>query len=84
MIRPALRTTIVVQSRTVERRCAMTIEVRPSISESSARCTRRSDSVSRADVASSSSKTRGSRITARAIAMRCFCPPLSWVARWPT
>mmetsp|Transcript_31754 Transcript_31754/g.82982 ORF Transcript_31754/g.82982 Transcript_31754/m.82982 type:complete len:196 (+) Transcript_31754:698-1285(+) len=70
----------------VDRRWAMTIVVRslPTSSSSSAACTTRSDSVSRADVASSSTRIRGSRTSARAIAMRCFCPPDSWMPLSPT
>lgn len=39
--------------------------------------------VSRADVASSSSRTRGFLTKARAIAIRCFCPPDSCVPLEP-
>mmetsp|Transcript_70101 Transcript_70101/g.194929 ORF Transcript_70101/g.194929 Transcript_70101/m.194929 type:complete len:91 (+) Transcript_70101:2241-2513(+) len=46
--------------------------------------TRRSLSVSRALVASSSNKILGSRIMALAIATRCFWPPLSVAPRSPT
>ena len=35
-------------------------------------------------VASSSISIFGSRSSARAIAMRCFCPPESWTPRSPT
>mmetsp|Transcript_2689 Transcript_2689/g.3097 ORF Transcript_2689/g.3097 Transcript_2689/m.3097 type:complete len:112 (-) Transcript_2689:1642-1977(-) len=51
---------------------------------SRAACTMRSLSLSSADVASSSIKMVGSLITARAIAIRCFCPPLSWMPLSPT
>ena len=44
----------------------------------------RSDSLSRADVASSSSSTAGLRTRARAIATRCFCPPESLPPPSPT
>mmetsp|Transcript_52352 Transcript_52352/g.146031 ORF Transcript_52352/g.146031 Transcript_52352/m.146031 type:complete len:82 (+) Transcript_52352:1756-2001(+) len=44
----------------------------------------RSDSLSSADVASSSSKIAGFLMSARAIAMRCFCPPDSLLPPWPT
>lgn len=40
-------------------------------------------SLSRADVASSSRSILGLRINALAIAMRCFCPPLSCVPLSP-
>ena len=43
-----------------------------------------SHSVSRADVASSSKSIRGFFINALAIAIRCFCPPDSWVPLSPT
>ena len=70
----------------VDNRCATTTVVRrfPRISSSKAACTTPSLSLSSADVASSSSSTVGSLITARAIAMRCFCPPLNCTPRSPT
>mmetsp|Transcript_17399 Transcript_17399/g.21402 ORF Transcript_17399/g.21402 Transcript_17399/m.21402 type:complete len:96 (-) Transcript_17399:234-521(-) len=52
-------------------------------SRSKATWTWRSLTASRDEVASSSNKTAGSRRSARAIAMRCFCPPLSWAPRCP-
>jgi len=58
-------------SRTVERRWAITSVVRPFIRRTSASCTSDSLSASRLLVASSRTSTRGSRSTARAIAMRC-------------
>mmetsp|Transcript_6667 Transcript_6667/g.21364 ORF Transcript_6667/g.21364 Transcript_6667/m.21364 type:complete len:109 (-) Transcript_6667:1547-1873(-) len=58
--------------------------VRPLEAPSIASCTSRSDSESRADVASSSSSTRGSASRARAMATRCFCPPDSLTPRSPT
>mmetsp|Transcript_101140 Transcript_101140/g.274876 ORF Transcript_101140/g.274876 Transcript_101140/m.274876 type:complete len:99 (+) Transcript_101140:398-694(+) len=69
---------------TVLRRCAIRITVTwPSeIIVSIADCTCLSDSASRALVASSSSKTFGLRTSARAMAMRCFCPPDSLTPRW--
>ena len=77
--------------RIVDKRCAMTMVVRffvprvkPKTEEvlelnnpSSAACTSFSDSLSSALVASSSSRTSGFPIIARAMAMRCFCPPLT-------
>eukprot|EP00740_Mantoniella_antarctica_P019321 CAMPEP_0198678516 /NCGR_PEP_ID=MMETSP1468-20131203/1005_1 /TAXON_ID=1461545 /ORGANISM="Mantoniella sp, Strain CCMP1436" /LENGTH=64 /DNA_ID=CAMNT_0044415977 /DNA_START=399 /DNA_END=593 /DNA_ORIENTATION=+ len=51
---------------------------------SSAPCTAASLAVSSADVASSRSKMRGLDSTARAMATRCFCPPLSCTPRSPT
>mmetsp|Transcript_46567 Transcript_46567/g.149534 ORF Transcript_46567/g.149534 Transcript_46567/m.149534 type:complete len:149 (+) Transcript_46567:1950-2396(+) len=68
----------------VERRCAMTMVLRPTASLSRASCTTFSLSVSSADVASSRSRILGLRTTARAMAMRCFCPPESCVPRSPT
>mmetsp|Transcript_36007 Transcript_36007/g.120469 ORF Transcript_36007/g.120469 Transcript_36007/m.120469 type:complete len:99 (+) Transcript_36007:333-629(+) len=62
---------------TVVRRCFCMIS-------SIAACTTRSLVVSSADVASSSSRMAGLRTTARAIAMRCFCPPLNCAPRSPT
>ena len=64
--------------RMVDSRCAITTVVRlrnPDMSPSSAACTSFSDSLSSAEVASSRSKIAGSPMIARAIAMRCFCPP---------
>ena len=46
--------------------------------------TRRSDSASRAEVASSRSRMRGWASNARAMASRCFCPPESFTPRSPT
>ena len=60
---------------TVERRCAITKVVRPSLSRSSACCTTDSDLVSSALVASSSSSTGVSRNSARAMATRWRWPP---------
>mmetsp|Transcript_25282 Transcript_25282/g.58233 ORF Transcript_25282/g.58233 Transcript_25282/m.58233 type:complete len:89 (-) Transcript_25282:47-313(-) len=50
----------------------------------SALWTRPSDSASSADVASSSNRTVGLTIRARAMATRCFCPPLNCTPRSPT
>jgi hypothetical protein len=54
---------------------AIAIVVRPCITRSSAACTRRSLTVSSADVASSRIRIRGFFSRTRAIAMRCFSPP---------
>mmetsp|Transcript_10256 Transcript_10256/g.33921 ORF Transcript_10256/g.33921 Transcript_10256/m.33921 type:complete len:255 (+) Transcript_10256:103-867(+) len=84
--------------RIVDKRCAMTMVVRffvprvkPKTEEvlelnnpSSAACTSFSDSLSSALVASSSSRTSGFPIIARAMAMRCFCPPLTNPPPTPT
>ena len=56
----------------------------PHLTLSRAACTTASLSVSRADVASSSRRILGSFTRARAMAMRCFWPPLSWMPRSPT
>mmetsp|Transcript_39312 Transcript_39312/g.45115 ORF Transcript_39312/g.45115 Transcript_39312/m.45115 type:complete len:135 (-) Transcript_39312:138-542(-) len=55
--------------------CAITIEVLPSITFSSASCTLPCDTSSSALVASSSSRILGLRMTALAMATRCFWPP---------
>mmetsp|Transcript_50520 Transcript_50520/g.144411 ORF Transcript_50520/g.144411 Transcript_50520/m.144411 type:complete len:90 (-) Transcript_50520:352-621(-) len=65
-------------------RCAMVKVVRPSRAASSACWTSCSETESRAEVASSSSSTEGSRRMARAMAQRCFWPPLSRPPRRPT
>ncbi len=62
----------------------MTIVVRPRISASSAACTWRSDSVSSAEVASSSTSTGAFFSSARAIASRWRCPPESFSPFSPT
>ena len=64
--------------------CAMTMEVLPAIIASRAWFTSRSDSASSALVASSRSSTFGLHRMALAMAMRCFCPPLSLIPRSPT
>mmetsp|Transcript_26228 Transcript_26228/g.59292 ORF Transcript_26228/g.59292 Transcript_26228/m.59292 type:complete len:123 (+) Transcript_26228:289-657(+) len=67
-------------------RCAMTMVVwRPRCSRASrAACTTRSLVVSSADVASSRIRICGLRTIARAMAMRCFCPPERATPRSPT
>ena len=69
---------------TVDSRCAITMVVRPRISASSAACTWRSDSVSSAEVASSSTSTGAFLSSARAIASRWRCPPESLTPFSPT
>mmetsp|Transcript_28510 Transcript_28510/g.84409 ORF Transcript_28510/g.84409 Transcript_28510/m.84409 type:complete len:406 (-) Transcript_28510:1522-2739(-) len=81
---PRLTTAIRSASWIVDSLCAMIMVVRPTTRLSSAFCTRRSLSVSSALVASSSSMTCGFLRIARAIAMRCFCPPLRLRPRSPT
>mmetsp|Transcript_57052 Transcript_57052/g.146846 ORF Transcript_57052/g.146846 Transcript_57052/m.146846 type:complete len:139 (-) Transcript_57052:455-871(-) len=80
---PFSRTMILVARTTVESRCAMMKVVLPTISASMAFCTMCSFSLSSALVASSSSRTFGSRMMARAIATRCFWPPEIRAARSP-
>mmetsp|Transcript_74941 Transcript_74941/g.201053 ORF Transcript_74941/g.201053 Transcript_74941/m.201053 type:complete len:139 (-) Transcript_74941:416-832(-) len=72
------------ESTMVERRCAITTDVRPTMRRSSASCTSFSFSESSADVASSSSRILGSLSTARAMAMRWRWPPESITPRSPT
>lgn len=55
--------------------CATTIVILATIMRSKASCTMRSDAASNALVASSKSKIAGFFSTARAMAIRCFCPP---------
>eukprot|EP00966_Prymnesium_polylepis_P126511 2925814-Prymnesium_polylepis.1 len=86
MILPSLTTAILPALRMVLSRCAITTVVRCcwAMISSSAACTMRSLSLSSADVASSSSSTEGMRTKARAIAIRCFCPPESRPPLRPT
>mmetsp|Transcript_18513 Transcript_18513/g.62465 ORF Transcript_18513/g.62465 Transcript_18513/m.62465 type:complete len:80 (-) Transcript_18513:1757-1996(-) len=70
--------------RTEERRCAMAIVVRPTDAALSAFRTVASDLASSADVASSSSSRAGSCAMARAMAIRCFWPPLRFLPPSPT
>mmetsp|Transcript_7986 Transcript_7986/g.22102 ORF Transcript_7986/g.22102 Transcript_7986/m.22102 type:complete len:298 (+) Transcript_7986:3151-4044(+) len=82
------RTTILSAPRTVVSLCAMTMVVllpwAPATRSSSAACTRRSFSVSSAEVASSRMRIGGLRSAALAIATRCFCPPESLLFLPPT
>ena len=61
--------------RIVDKRCAITIVVRVAIRCSRASCTRRSESVSSAEVASSRIKIGAFLSSARAMARRWRCPP---------
>ena len=81
--RPAI-TTMRSKLRKVERRCAMAITVRPPIRRSSACRTSSSDSLSSAEVASSSKRMGASLRNARAIPMRCRWPGDSFTPRSPT
>lgn len=80
---PASNTTIASASRTVDRRCAITRVVRPRIRRCKASWTSRSFSVSRCEVASSSSKIGASLRMARAMARRCRWPPDNCTPRSP-
>ena len=71
-------------SRTVERRWAMIRVVRPVDARSSASITVLSAAASRPLVGSSRIRMGAFRSTARAIAIRCFCPPERVVARSET
>mmetsp|Transcript_4327 Transcript_4327/g.10410 ORF Transcript_4327/g.10410 Transcript_4327/m.10410 type:complete len:99 (+) Transcript_4327:521-817(+) len=82
-MRPFWITMIWSESTIVDNRCAITTDVRPTMSRSRASCTSFSFSESSADVASSSSRILGSLSSARAMAMRCFCPPESITPRSP-
>lgn len=73
--RPRAMTTMWWAPRTVLSRWAMTSTVRPVLARSRASCTTRSDSASRALVASSRTSTAGCLMSARAMARRCFWPP---------
>src|SRR5437870_731725 len=64
----------------VESRCAMTKVVRPCMRYERPCWIIASDSESRLDVASSRIRIRGSARIARAIEMRCLCPPESFTA----
>ena len=70
--------------RTVLMRWAMTNDVRPAISLSSACWIWYSVATSTLLVESSRIRMRGSVSSARAIAMRCFWPPLRVEPRSPT
>ena len=76
-ISPFCITTIKSAFCIVDSLCAITIDVLFFIMFSRASCTKRSLSVSRAEVASSNIIIGGFLSTARAILKRCFCPPES-------
>mmetsp|Transcript_23403 Transcript_23403/g.57747 ORF Transcript_23403/g.57747 Transcript_23403/m.57747 type:complete len:99 (-) Transcript_23403:1382-1678(-) len=83
---PSCMTAILSAPMTVERRWATRITVAPPllISLSSAACTVASLSASSALVASSRNRILAFLRKHRAIAMRCFCPPLIRTPRSPT
>ena len=68
----------------VERRWAITSVVLFFASSERDSWTARSDSLSKAEVASSKISSGGFFKNTRAIEMRCFCPPESLVPRCPT
>ena len=68
----------------VDKRCATINVVRPRISFCKASCTKRSDSLSSAEVASSKIKIGASLYKALAMASLCRCPPESWLALCPS
>mmetsp|Transcript_4921 Transcript_4921/g.14325 ORF Transcript_4921/g.14325 Transcript_4921/m.14325 type:complete len:95 (-) Transcript_4921:3394-3678(-) len=80
---PDEMTKIMSESLMVLRRWAMVSVVRPLRTLSRAACTTCSEAESSADVASSSRSTAGWRTMARAMAQRCFCPPLRRSPRRP-
>mmetsp|Transcript_73984 Transcript_73984/g.173690 ORF Transcript_73984/g.173690 Transcript_73984/m.173690 type:complete len:97 (-) Transcript_73984:1525-1815(-) len=82
-ILPLYTTAMMSALRMVLRRWATTTQVRPTIRRSRASCTSFSLSASNELVASSRSKILGSLSKARAMAIRCFCPPLSMTPRSP-
>mmetsp|Transcript_23110 Transcript_23110/g.56987 ORF Transcript_23110/g.56987 Transcript_23110/m.56987 type:complete len:80 (-) Transcript_23110:1734-1973(-) len=69
--------------RIVDSLCATEMTVHPPTKSSRAACTSFSLSLSSALVASSNSRILGLDMIARAIAIRCFCPPLSCVPLSP-
>mmetsp|Transcript_59587 Transcript_59587/g.150989 ORF Transcript_59587/g.150989 Transcript_59587/m.150989 type:complete len:99 (-) Transcript_59587:53-349(-) len=83
---PPCTTQILSAFCTVERRCATMTTVMSCVSIRllMAACTCISLSASNALVASSSSSTFGRRTSARAMDIRCFCPPESCTPRSPT
>mmetsp|Transcript_98607 Transcript_98607/g.147801 ORF Transcript_98607/g.147801 Transcript_98607/m.147801 type:complete len:173 (-) Transcript_98607:1840-2358(-) len=74
---PARNTMMLSALRIVDSRCATTTVVRSCMSPSRADWTSFSLVASSAEVASSRRRMRGFETMARAIAMRCFWPPLS-------
>ena len=83
-MRPSRRTTIWSAWRTVETRCEIKMVVRPLHDSLRRRRMRSSVRVSTLESESSRMRMRGSRTTARASAVRCFCPPERVMPRSPT
>jgi len=82
--RSSSSTIILSARRIVESRCAITNAVRPIIKFDNARCTNISDSESSSEVASSRIRMGEFFSIARAMAMRCLCPPLKRCPRSPS
>ena len=82
-MRPSSSTRISSASFTVEMRCATTMLVRSRITPRRRFRISASVYVSTAESASSRMRMRGSFATARAIAVRCFCPPERVTPRSP-
>lgn len=83
-ISPSFSTSILSAWMMVDRRCATMMVVRSLHTCWSATCMFRSVCVSNALVASSSRTTEGAFSMVRAMATRCFSPPLSFSPRSPT
>mmetsp|Transcript_5286 Transcript_5286/g.17867 ORF Transcript_5286/g.17867 Transcript_5286/m.17867 type:complete len:124 (+) Transcript_5286:1033-1404(+) len=83
--RPSSTTAICVAFTTVDRRWAMRMTVCSPVQMSASRdaWTSASLEASREEVASSRSRRRGLRRSARQMARRCFCPPERRVPRSP-
>mmetsp|Transcript_19653 Transcript_19653/g.59579 ORF Transcript_19653/g.59579 Transcript_19653/m.59579 type:complete len:178 (+) Transcript_19653:2699-3232(+) len=83
---PFFTTAIMLEWRIVVSRCAMVTDVKEErcMMLSSDSCTTFSEALSSAEVASSSSKTAGCLMMARAMATRCFWPPESLPPPSPT
>mmetsp|Transcript_3846 Transcript_3846/g.11780 ORF Transcript_3846/g.11780 Transcript_3846/m.11780 type:complete len:154 (+) Transcript_3846:134-595(+) len=84
-IEPSERTAMASALRTVESLCATSrTEQEPRAMSASSDCwTLASDSASKAEVASSRKRSLGSRRKARAMEMRCRCPPEILTPRSP-
>ena len=82
-MRPASSTRIRSAFTTVASRWAITRQVRPFISRSSASWTAASESESSAEVASSRIRMAGFCNSVRAMPSRCFCPTESFAPRSP-
>mmetsp|Transcript_17277 Transcript_17277/g.53117 ORF Transcript_17277/g.53117 Transcript_17277/m.53117 type:complete len:140 (-) Transcript_17277:2201-2620(-) len=81
---PCFRTMMLSQPAMVPRRCAIVTDVRESESFTNAAWMSASVRESRADVASSRMTIGGFFAKSRAMATRCFSPPLNFKPRSPT